>query len=63
MALEVELPSMLNTLNLVGFIVHAFSTKDLSGREDYISLDRECITIIKDRSRELNDTLVLATLR
>ena len=63
LALEAELPSMLKSLNPKGFIVHPFSTKDLFGREDYISLDVECMKIIKDRLRELNDTIVLKTIR
>ena len=63
LAVEAELPSMLKSLNPEGFIVCAFSQKDLFGREDYISLDGECMKIIKDRSRELNDTIVLATIR
>ena len=39
LALEAELPSMLKSLNPEGFIVRAFSPKDLSSREDYISID------------------------
>jgi len=61
--IEAELPSLLNSLNPLGFIVRAFLERDLGNREDYISLDKECMIILKDKGKELNDTLVLATLR
>ena len=61
--IEAELPSLLNTLNPLGFIVSAFIEGDLGNREDYISLDEECMSILNYKRKELNDTIVLATLR
>ena len=60
---ESQLPDMLDSLNPEGFVVRAYSKRDLAKREDYTVLDRECMVILKNKQRELNDTLVLATLR
>ena len=60
---EDQLLDMLNSLNPEGFVVRAYSLKDLAKREDYTTLDRECMIILKNKQRELNDTLALACLR
>ena len=62
LCLELELPSLLNSLNPEGFVVRAFREDDLGKRDDYITLDRDCMVILKNKQKELNDTLVLATV-
>ena len=59
--LEDKLPHMLEKLNFDGFIVSAIRADDLAKRDDYISLDSECMKILKNKMRELNDTFVLAS--
>lgn len=61
--LEDELPPLLSAVNPDGFIVRAFSADDPLERDDYITLDKDSVTRLKTKSRELNDTIVLATLR
>ena len=61
--LEDELPSLLDSLNLDGFLVRAFLKDDLLERDDYITLDKECMSRLKDKTREINDTIVLAAMR
>ena len=61
--LEDELPSILNSLSPEQFVVRVFSPYDQLGRDDYITLDKDSLIRMKDKSRELNDIVVLATMR
>lgn len=61
--LEDELPSILESVSPDGFLVRAFAENDLLGRDDYITLDKESVTRLKIKSRELSDSCVLATMR
>ena len=61
--IENELPSLLKSLKPNGFIVRANPLEDITKREDYITLDGECMKILNNKPRKLNYTLVLATLR
>lgn len=61
--LEDELPSILKSLDPEQFVVRAFLPDDQLRRDDYITLDEDSLTRVKDKSRELNDVVVLASMR
>ena len=61
--LEAELPHLLSTINPEGFLVSLFLSEDIGKREDYVTLDRESLCILKDKVKEVNDTILLAACR
>lgn len=61
--LEAELPHLLGTINPEGFLVSLFLSEDIGKREDYLTLDRESLCILKDKVREVNDTILLGACR
>ncbi|KAI5069604.1 hypothetical protein GOP47_0015905 [Adiantum capillus-veneris] len=61
--IESQLPSLLRGVNSTGFLVVAFLEDDLLQRIDYITLDAKCVKIIKDWQRDINDRIILSSLR
>lgn len=61
--IEDELPMLLGSINPEGFVVRVFAEKDLLGRDDYLTLDKDSLIRMGNKSRELNDTVVLIALR
>lgn len=61
--IEDELPSILEPMNLKGFVVRVFNVEDYLKRDDHITLDKEAIIILKNKIRELNSSLIIALLR
>ena len=57
------MPHLLSTINPEGFLVSLFLSEDIGKREDYLTLDRESLCILKDKVREVNDTILLAACR
>ena len=60
---EEEVVEKLEGCDQRDFLVKCFPSNDPLGREDHITIDEACLHILKNKVKEVNDTILTIGLR